>query len=120
MQIKCNRIKRWFRPLFPIHNPIPPILYPIRLVELTTHFKEVYPINDIQMIHVPYRPLVLSPHCTGDTYQPVIRAFFSCDYAVTGSEYGAPCWCEGGAEGVVQDVGIVGGEGVEGFHVRCG
>ena len=120
MQIKRNRIKRRFRPLFPIHNPVPPILYPIRLSQLTARFQGVYPINDIQMIHIPYGPLVFSPHCTGNAYQTIIRSFFSCDYAVTCSEYGAPCGCEGGAERVVQYVWIVGGGRIEGFHVCCG
>lgn len=120
MQVKRNSIKRRFRPFFSIHNPVPPILYPIRLAQLTPRCRRVYPINDIQMIHISYRPLVLSPHCTGNTYKAIIRAFLSCYNAMTGSEYGTPCWGEGGTEGVVLYVGIVGGGRIEGFHVCSG
>ena len=117
MQIKSNSIERRIPPLLPVHNPIPPILYPIRLFsasskkkkkeDRTTKAGTSYPIDNIKMINIGYTPLILLPNHALDTNQPIILLLLPLNNMMTTSEHTPPCRPKPCTEGEVADIRTV-------------
>ena len=120
VQIKSNSVKRRMPPLLPIHNPIPPILNPIRLPSVLLpesqrtptdifrqrylrHFREPrkYPINDIQMIDIRDSSLIFSPNSTLHRHETIIFSLLDFNNIMTTPKDRTPRRSKGSTEGKV-------------------